>query len=295
MEAIVYIYDASGAPIGFKYRASTYATDAWDVYWYEKNLQGDIVSVYDASGNLQVHYVYNAWGRTTKELYCDEYSGAARNNLTYRGYYYDPDLKMYYLQSRYYDSKTCRFINADGYVSTGQGLTGYNMFAYCNNNPVMRVDYSGEFPWLIAVFVLACTIGGALVGNAVANKIEDDRNMENSLNKETNGENIAVTPSDTYVMSKSERTKYIVVGALLGTAVGGTVVSALGVVGTLATGSAMTKIGVLGMTGLQTYALGSLIRNVAFYIITPFIDIGEANEEFFEIPETYEFNNPYIP
>ena len=48
---------------------------------------------------------------------------------------------MYYLQSRYYDPTICRFINAEGYVSTGQGLTGYNMFAYCGNNPVMYVDY----------------------------------------------------------------------------------------------------------------------------------------------------------
>ena len=48
---------------------------------------------------------------------------------------------MYYLQSRYYDPVVCRFINADGCASTGQGLIGYNMFAYCGNNPVMYVDY----------------------------------------------------------------------------------------------------------------------------------------------------------
>ena len=50
---------------------------------------------------------------------------------------------MYYLQSRYYDAKICRFINADSYVSTGQGLTGYNMFTYCNNNPIMLIDFTG--------------------------------------------------------------------------------------------------------------------------------------------------------
>ncbi len=73
---------------------------------------------------------------------------------------------MYYLQSRYYDSKICRFINADSYVSTGQGLTGYNMFAYCGNNPVNRIDPSGEVWWLLFaddIFQLAlltlCTIG----------------------------------------------------------------------------------------------------------------------------------------
>ena len=52
---------------------------------------------------------------------------------------------MYYLQSRYYDAKICRFINADGYVSTGQGVIGNNMFSYCNNNPVMGYDPTGEY------------------------------------------------------------------------------------------------------------------------------------------------------
>ena len=72
-------------------------------------------------------------------------TGAKYNPFRYRGYYYDTDLGMYYLNSRYYDSKICRFINADTYVSTGQSLTGNNMFAYCDNNPVMRCDFTGEF------------------------------------------------------------------------------------------------------------------------------------------------------
>jgi len=68
---------------------------------------------------------------------------AAKNPFTYRGYYYDYDLELYYLQTRYYDPVVGRFINADSYVSTGQGLIGNNMFAYCNNNPVMRCDPCG--------------------------------------------------------------------------------------------------------------------------------------------------------
>ena len=58
------------------------------------------------------------------------------NPIRYRGYYYDSEIGMYYLQSRYYNPQVGRFINADGYVSTGQDVTGYNMFAYCSNNPV---------------------------------------------------------------------------------------------------------------------------------------------------------------
>ncbi len=62
---------------------------------------------------------------------------------------------LYYLQSRYYDPAVGRFLNADIYISTGQGLLGYNMFAYCNNNPVMCSDSSGH---------AACTWDGGFCG-----------------------------------------------------------------------------------------------------------------------------------
>ena len=64
--------------------------------------------------------------------------------LRYRGYYYDTETGLYYLQSRYYDPVVKRFINADGFASTGQGFLGYNMFAYCNNTPITRADPSGH-------------------------------------------------------------------------------------------------------------------------------------------------------
>ncbi len=70
---------------------------------------------------------------------------AEANPLRYRGYYYDRETGFYYLNSRYYDPKIGRFINADSYVSTGQGIVGYNMFAYCGNNPVNREDAAGGF------------------------------------------------------------------------------------------------------------------------------------------------------
>ena len=54
----------------------------------------------------------------------------------YRGYYYDADLGLYYLNSKYYDSVVGRFISADNQLSTGSDLTGLNLFAYCGNNPV---------------------------------------------------------------------------------------------------------------------------------------------------------------
>ena len=66
------------------------------------------------------------------------------NPLTYRGYVYDQETGLYYLQSRYYNPEWGRFLNADALVATGQGMLGNNMFAYCNNNPVMYVDPTGH-------------------------------------------------------------------------------------------------------------------------------------------------------
>ena len=133
------------------YRNAGYATGAFDTYVFEKNIFGDIVAVYDLSGTKLVSYKYDAWGNTIPTYHngTTSTSIAARNPFKYRGYYYDSDIRLYYLQTRYYDSVTGRFINADGYVSTGQGMLGNNMFAYCNNNPVMFVDPTGEWPkWI---------------------------------------------------------------------------------------------------------------------------------------------------
>ena len=66
------------------------------------------------------------------------------NPLRYRGYVFDQETGLYYLQSRYYDPEMGRFINADALASTGQGLLGNNMFAYCRNNPVRRIDIAGN-------------------------------------------------------------------------------------------------------------------------------------------------------
>ena len=104
---IVYLYDASGAPIGMMYRTTNYAVDQWDVFWFDKNLQGDIVAVYNESGTKVATYTYSdAWGTPSAHYINGGAStGVQYNPFRYRGYYYDTDLGMYYLQSRYYDAK----------------------------------------------------------------------------------------------------------------------------------------------------------------------------------------------
>jgi RHS repeat-associated protein len=75
------------------------------------------------------------------------------NPFRYRGYYYDRETGFYYLQSRYYDPETGRFLNADGLISTGTGVAGYNMYAYCNNNPVNYIDPSGACSECARIFM----------------------------------------------------------------------------------------------------------------------------------------------
>ena len=166
-----YLYDENGAPIGLQYRTSDYASQVFDSFFFEKNVFGDIIGVYNSSGKKLCTYTYDAWG----VCYLDGISGvtltavedyvAEHNPFRYRGYYYDVETGLYYLQSRYYNPEWGRFINADGYVSTGTGMLGYNMFAYCNNNPVMFVDPTGEAWWhwaLAAAVVVACAAATVL-------------------------------------------------------------------------------------------------------------------------------------
>ena len=166
---IVYLYDASGAPIGMMYRTTSYAINQWDIFWFEKNLQGDIVAVYNETGNKVVSYNYtDAWGNHSVAYYNGGGStGAQYNPFGYRGYYYDTDLGMYYLQSRYYDPNTCRFISPDStaiLTATPMALTDKNLYAYCDNNPVNRVDEDGEFWNYIIGGVVGAIVGGVVAG-----------------------------------------------------------------------------------------------------------------------------------
>ena len=76
---------------------------------------------------------------------------------------YDEATDFYYLRSRYYDPEVGRFLNADGLVSTGRGIDGFNMYAYCDNNPVMFVDPNGDCLFLIPFIPLIIYIIKKLV------------------------------------------------------------------------------------------------------------------------------------
>ena len=113
------------------------------------NLQGDVVAIIDADGNVKVEYTYDAWGKILSISGPMADTLGAVNPLTYRGYVYDAETGLYYVSSRYYDPEIGRWINADdtAYLGADGTLLSYNLFAYCKNNPVMGYDPSGTFDW----------------------------------------------------------------------------------------------------------------------------------------------------
>ena len=142
---LIYIYDASGQPIGINYLKCVGNTVTKEAYLLGTNIQGDITCIYDTAGNRVVTYTYDAWGKILSVTGTAANTIGRYNPLRYRGYYYDNETGFYYLNSRYYDPAVGRFLNADSYINANGDLLGFNMFAYCSNNPVMGYDPTGEF------------------------------------------------------------------------------------------------------------------------------------------------------
>lgn len=165
---IRYTLDESNSVIGF--------TTGGQNYYFAKNLQGDVLAVYNATTNeLAAEYTYDSWGN----ILTATGSLAEINPFRYRGYYYDEETNFYYLQSRYYNPEIGRFINADAYISTGQGLIGYNMFAYCNNNPINYYDSTGRcLEWIVdfikQIVTTISRIYAALKEQSRPNRVSDE-------------------------------------------------------------------------------------------------------------------------
>ena len=135
-----FIYDAGGAPYAVVY---THGGTS-ELYYYITNLQGDVTKIVTTTLSTVVSYTYDAWGNVLSTTGTLASSLGLYNPLRYRGYYYDRETGWYFLKTRYYDPSVGRFINADCYTDTGTGFLGYNMFAYCENNPVMAYDDDGK-------------------------------------------------------------------------------------------------------------------------------------------------------
>ena len=159
-----FFYDENGLLLGFSYNGAK--------YYYIRNLQSDIIGILDNSGNQVVSYMYDSWGKLLSIDGSAKDTIGVQNPFRYRGYYYDTETELYYLNSRYYDPMVGRFLNADG-VLNPDSLYGVNLYAYSLNNSINMADDSGQLPFLLvaagAGFLagLASQFIGDLVTSAV--------------------------------------------------------------------------------------------------------------------------------
>ena len=153
---LFFYYDTENSPVALSYNGK--------MFYYVKNLQGDIVKILDEDGQEKADYVYNAWGNIISQS-DDEL--ASINPLRYRGYVYDEDTTLYYLQTRYYDPTTGRFINADdtAYIGATGTVLSANIFTYCENNPINYTDSTGRF--LLVDDIVYLIVLGTIVVSAV--------------------------------------------------------------------------------------------------------------------------------
>ncbi|MBQ7314724.1 MAG: RHS repeat-associated core domain-containing protein, partial [Clostridia bacterium] len=123
-------------------------------------------AVYDNNGVKHVSYTYDAWGNTTETRHAN-YTAASYNPFRYRGYYYDRDIGLYCLGTRWYSSQFRRFLSPDdiSYLGANGDLNSYNLYAYCSNNPVMFTDPTGHFG--IALTLLIATAIGMAISTGI--------------------------------------------------------------------------------------------------------------------------------
>ena len=150
-----FFYDQYGRPFAVKHNTR--------MLYYVLNEQGDVTRLIHGNGDGYATYHYDAWGNIT---YATDNQFTRDNPLRYRGYVYDTETQLYYCQSRYYDPALGRFLNADDISLLGADGTplSYNLFAYCNNNPVMMTDDGGNLPsWATKVLIGTAVIATAAV------------------------------------------------------------------------------------------------------------------------------------
>lgn len=162
---LIFAYDNSGVT-GFKYNG--------DEYFYQKNIQGDVISVVCVNTSQKVaSYVYDAWGN---HIVLDDSGNVVTNHshigfinpFRYRSYYFDDETGFYYLKSRYYDPRICRFISMDSLNYLNPSVTnGLNLWVYCYNKPLSYYDPTGHVVITLSAVLWAAVIGliaGAVIG-----------------------------------------------------------------------------------------------------------------------------------
>ena len=146
-----YLYDGSGQLMAIRYKGAD--------YYYIRDGLMSITGLVDANGTAVVNYRYDSWGMLTGITGSMAGTLGKDNPYRFKGYYYDEETGFYYISSRYYNPSICRFLSADilEALEVQEDLYDKNRYAYCDNNPIMRVDIYGAI-WHLVV--------GAAVGIA---------------------------------------------------------------------------------------------------------------------------------
>ena len=213
-------------------------------YFFRRNIFGDVTAIYDVNGVKKAEYSYDAWGACYMPVNVDGIGSL--NPFRYRGYYFVPQIGLYYLTTRFYDYMTGRFVNADvPSVCIDNGLTvpeGCNLYSYCRNNPIYYVDPTGHFALIIGILLTTTVIGG-VIGGVVSYR---------------NGKSGWDLVSDIFL------------GAMIGLALGGFIIAA----GAAAYGglTAISKI-FLGVEASKAFAVGALAVDFVAFGFAPLYGI----------------------
>ena len=138
------------------------------MYFCLRDSQGNIIALIDNNGNTVVQYYYDAWGNhKVVDENGDEITSSTHignvNPFRYRGYYYDTETGLYFLQTRYYDPEVGRFLNRDSVqYADPETINGLNLYAYCLNNPIEYTDPYGTtewWEWLLGAAIIVAAVG----------------------------------------------------------------------------------------------------------------------------------------
>ena len=162
----LYLYDESGV-IGMIYTDN----DISSTYYFDRNIRGDVIGIFDSTGTRIAKYSYDAWGNCTISSTTNS-TIANANPFRYRGYYYDRETKFYYLNARYYNPECRRFISPDSteYIDP-ENPNGLNLYVYCNNDPVNYADPSGH-SIILSIFL------GAIIGGVISAIFETSKQIK---------------------------------------------------------------------------------------------------------------------
>ena len=242
-----FLYDENGMLYGL-------IKDNSSKYFYVRDYLQNILGIVDQNGKLVVKYKYDAYGNSKG---IEDTSGCnlgTRNPFRYKGYYYDDDTEMYYCKSRFYVPKWRRWLNNDSinYLEP-QNITCLNLFAYCNNNPVMYVDENGNFVLSALLLTVALSALAGAINRLVGQFVSDV--VSNAWKNGLNFSKWEFSTWETYV------------GSTLGGAIGGALATIPGAgiyLGSVFGNAASTAIsmGLENATGRSSYSGVNFISNI---------------------------------